>query len=429
MSKITHVGLDVHKQTIAVAMLEPGQSQPTEWQLAHEPAAVRRLIRRLKACAPVACAYEAGPCGYPLQRQFAAAGVPCLIAAPSLIPVRSGDRIKTDHRDARKLAEMLRAGLLTPVHPPTEDEEAVRDLSRCREDAQKDLVRSRHRLAKFLLRRGLVFRGGCKWSQRHRTWLGGLRFDREVDRAVFEDYLLAVEQHEARVASLDRHLEEIAAGEPFGVPVARLRCFRGISSTTAVALVAELHDIRRFTTAPQLMAYLGLVPSEHSSGGRQRRGGITKTGNSHARRLLIETAWHYRHKPAIGVKLKRRRQGQPPQVIARADRAQQRLCRQYRRMTARGKHHNTIVAAIARMLVGYLWETLHEAQKAARADGHGSGRPDRAGGGGNDPENPRYRCAAGPGGPDPRSQTAVPRDGARSCGSAPARRRNPRISE
>lgn len=363
MSSITHVGLDVHKQTIAVAMLEPGHTEPTAWQLANEPSAVRRLICKLKARLPVACAYEAGPCGYPLQRQLEAAGISCLIAAPSLIPVRCGDRIKTDHRDARKLAELLRAGLLTPVHPPTEDEEAVRDLSRCREDAQKDLVRSRHRLSKFLLRRGLVFRAGCNWSQRHRTWLNSLRFDREVDRTIFEDYLLAVEQHQARVASLDQHLDDVAASEPFRAPVARLRCFRGISTITAVALVAELHDIRRFASAPQLMAYLGLVPSEHSSGGRQRRGGITKTGNSHVRRLLIETAWHYRHKPAIGVKLGKRRLGQPPQVIARADRAQRRLCKQYRRMTDRGKHHNTVVTAIARMLVGYLWETLHEAQQ------------------------------------------------------------------
>ncbi|MBU1073332.1 transposase, partial [bacterium] len=189
--------------------------------------------------------------------------------------------------------------------------------------------------------------------------LNGLKFERPADRIVFEDYLLAVEQHEARVAA---RLAEVAAAEPYRTPVARLRCFRGIDTTTALALVAELHDIRRFAGAAQLMAYLGLVPSEHSSGGNRRQGGITKTGNGHVRRLLVETAWHYRHKPSVGVKLRKRRCGQPPQVIARADRAQQRLCRQYRRMTARGKHHNTIVAAIARRLVGYLWETLREAQ-------------------------------------------------------------------
>jgi len=201
MSSITHVGLDVHKETIAIALLPAGKPRPLEWQIPHEPTSLRRLIRKLKAQDPVACAYEAGPTGYALQRQLEAAGIPCMVAAPSLIPVRCGDRVKTDHRDARKLAELLRAGLLTPVHPPTEDEEAVRDLSRCREDAQKDLVRSRHRLGKFLLRRGLVFRGGCNWSQRHRTWLNGLKFARPADRIVFEDYLLAVEQHGARVAA------------------------------------------------------------------------------------------------------------------------------------------------------------------------------------------------------------------------------------
>lgn len=362
MNSVAHAGLDVHKETIAIALLPAGKSRPLEWQITHEPTAVRRLIRKLKTSGSVVCAYEAGPTGYALQRRLEAAGIPCLIAAPSLIPARCGDRVKTDRRDAHKLAELLRAGLLTPVHPPTEEEEAVRDLSRCREDAQKDLVRSRHRLSKFLLRRGLVFRDGNNWSQRHRTWLNSLKFERPADRIVFEDYLLAVEQHGARVTALDEQLAAIADTEPYRTPVARLRCFRGIDTTTAVALVAELHDIRRFAGPPQLMAYLGLVPSEHSSGGKRRRGGITKTGNGHVRRLLVETAWHYRHKPSIGVKLRKRRSGQPPQVIARADRAQQRLCRQYRRMTARGKHHNTIVAAIARMLVGYLWETLRETQ-------------------------------------------------------------------
>ena len=363
MNSITHVGMDVHKRAITIAMLVPYQTEPLKWQITHTTAAVRRLIHKLKTRAPVSCTYEAGPTGYALQRQLETAGIPCLVAAPSLIPLRHGNRIKTDHRDASKLAELLRAGLLTAVHAPSEDEEAVRDLSRCREDTQHDLVRTRHRLSKFLLRRGLVFRNGCNWSQRHRSWLNSLKFEREVDRIVFEDYLLAVEQHEARVAALDEQLAAVADTQPYRTAVAHLRCFRVINTVTAMALVAELHDIRRFNTAPQLMAYLGLVPSEHSSGERKRRGGITKTGNSHVRRLLIETAWHYRHKPAVGVRLSKRRRGQPPQVVARADRAQQRLCKQYRRMSARNKHHNTIVAAIARMLVGYLWETLREAHK------------------------------------------------------------------
>lgn len=362
MSSITYVGLDVHKQTIAIALRRPGTGEMVEWQIAHEPTAVRRLIRRLQTHAPVACTYEAGPTGYVLQRQLEAAQIPCLVVAPSLIPVRHGDRIKTDHRDARKLADLLRAGLLTPVQPPTEDEEAVRDLCRCREDAQLDLVRARHRLGKFLLRRGLCFHAGYLWSQRHRTWLHGLQFERPADRVVFEDYLLAAEQHEARVAALDAQLAAAAQQPPYRVPVAHLRCFRGIDTVTALSLVAELHNVARFPTAAGLMAYLGLVPSEYSSGGHRRQGGITKAGNRHLRRLLIETAWHYRHKPAVGVKLAQRRRGQPPGVIARADRAQQRLCLQYRRMVGKGKHHNTIVVAIARMLIGYLWETLRTAQ-------------------------------------------------------------------
>jgi transposase len=364
MSSITHVGLDVHKRTIAIALLESGSTRPMQWQIANEPTAVRRLIRRLKPRTPLACAYEAGPTGYALQRQFEVAGIPCLVAAPSLIPIRQGDRIKTDRRDASKLAELLRAGLLTPVHPPTEDQEAVRDLCRCREDAQLDLVRARHRPSKFLLRRGLVYRDGWNWSQRYRTWLHGLKFERPADQVVFEDHLLVIEQQEARRAALDEQLAVICDLEPYRTPVARLRCFRGIDTVTAVSLVAELHDMRRFTSAPRLMAFLGLVPGERSSGTAKRRGGITRTGNTHVRRLLIETAWHYRHKPTVGVKLRKRRQGQPPAVIARADRAQQRLCKQYRRMSVRGKHHNTIVVAIARMPVGYLWETLTEAQRA-----------------------------------------------------------------
>jgi len=354
----TYVGLDTHRKSIAVAMLRPGAQEAVQWQIANEPGAVRRLIRKLQAFAPVRCCYEAGPLGYTLKRQLDAAEVPCAVVAPSLIPVRSGDRVKTDHRDARKLAGLLRAGLLTEVQPPTEAEEAVRDLCRCREDAQLDLVRARHRLNKFLVRRGLFFNDGYAWSQRHRTWLHGLKLERPADQAVFEDYLLAVEQQEARRAALDRQLKEICETAPYRKPVGVLRCFRGIATVTAVALVAELHSIRRFASAPRLMAYLGLVPSECSSGGHRRQGGITRAGNRHVRRLLIETAWHYRHKPSVGVHLRKRRQGQPPAIVALADRAQQRLCRRYRRMMMQGKHHNVIVVAIARELVGYLWAAL-----------------------------------------------------------------------
>ncbi len=283
----------------------------------------------------------------------------CEVVAPSLIPFKPGERIKSDRRDARKLAELLRAGLLTEVHAPTQDEEAVRDLCRCREDAREDLTRVRHRMSKFLLRRGCTYNLTRKaWGRLHRQWLRGLKFERAADQAIFDDYLLAIEQVEERLCSLDARLGSIAEQEPYREPVAWLRCFRGIDTTTALSLVAELHDFRRFTSARALMAYLGLVPSEHSSGEGRRRGAITKTGNRHVRRLLVETAWHYRHRPTVGLTLRRRRHGQPARVIALADRAQQRLCRRYARMAARGKPHNKIVVAIARELVGYLWATL-----------------------------------------------------------------------
>lgn len=362
----TFVGMDVHRKDIVVTMLVANQD-PVEWRLANEPTAVRRLGQRLRRTSgPVHCVYEAGPCGYALQRQLEAQGLTCDVVAPSLIPVRPGERIKTDRRDARKLATLARAGLLTVVRPPTEDEEAVRDLCRGRDDARLDLMRARHRLGKFLLRRGRVFGHGQQraWSQSHRWWLGQQTFERTAERVMFEDYLLSVEQTEARRRSLELHLEDTAREPRYAEPVAWLRCFRGIDTITALTLVAELHDFRRFRSPSQLMAYLGLVPSEHSSGPQQRRGGITRTGNRHVRRLLIEAAWHYRHKPRVGIKLARRRHGQPADIIALADRAQLRLCRRYRRMERRGKHPTKIVVAIAREMVGYLW--------AALTPGHGA---------------------------------------------------------
>ena len=358
----TFVGLDVHRKDIAVAMLVTGPEGLLEWRVANEPRAVRRLAKKLQreGGSPVHCVYEAGPCGYALQRQLQGLGLACDVVAPSMIPIRPGERIKTDRRDARKLAELGRAGLLTVVHPPSEDEEAVRDLCRGRDDARLDLMRARHRLGKFLLRRGRVFGTGAQraWSQAHRWWLGQQTFERAAERIMFEDYLLAVEQTAARRGSLELHLEDLAREPRYAEAVGWLRCFRGIDTITAITLLAELHDFRRFRSPSQLMAYLGLVPSEYSSGPRQQRGGITHTGNRHVRRLLIEAAWHYRHKPRVGVALAQRRHGQPATVIALADKAQLRLCRRYRRMERRGKHPTKIVVAVARELVGYLWAAL-----------------------------------------------------------------------
>jgi transposase len=358
----TFVGLDVHKNHIVVAMLLPEDRAAVEWRIVNEPSAVRRLAKELqrKAAGSVHCCYEAGPCGYVLQRQLKVGGISCIMIAPSLTPVKPGQHIKTDRRDARKLAELLRAGLLTEVHPPSEDEEAVRDLCRARDDAQRDLTRARNRLGKFLLRRGCVYCVGRRptWSQKYRTWLRSLAFDRSSDQTVLEDYLVAVSQVETRLEALDQELARLSGAEPYQRPVAALRCFHGIDTVTAMALVAELHAPRRFPTARQLMAYLGLVPRESSSGDRRRQGGITGAGNRHIRRLLVEAAWHYRHKPQVGRALKLRRRGQPPEVIAHADRALRRLTLRHRRMTYQGKHPNTVTVAIARELTGHIWNAM-----------------------------------------------------------------------
>jgi len=362
---ITFVGMDAHKKAINVAMLLPGCPEPEEWQVANEPAAIRRLAKRLARAAPgeVRCCYEAGPCGYVLQRELeAAGGVVCDVVAPSLIPVKPGERIKTDRRDAYKLARLLRSDDLTAVHPPTPADEAVRDLCRCREDAREDLLRARQRLGKFLLRRGCMYTIGKRaCGELHRRWVKGLTLEHAADQVTLEDYITAVEQMEERQRSLDRRLATLAEQDPYRAPVGWLRCFHGIDTVTAIALVAELHDFRRFTTARALMAYLGLVPSEHSSGERHRRGAITKAGNVHVRRLLVEAAWHYRHRPRIGVELRRRRMDQPSAIIAIADRAQQRLHRRFWALTNRGKPSHKAVVAVARELIGFVWAALYPA--------------------------------------------------------------------
>lgn len=359
---ITHVALDAHKATLQVAMLVPGKEDPLEWQVANEMGAIRRMAKKIQreAAGEVRMCYEAGPCGYALQRTLRGLGMDCIVIAPSLIPVRPGDHIKTDRRDARKLAGLFRAGLLTEVHPPTTGEEAIRDLCRCREDAKEDHLRARHRLSKMLLRRGLHWEGGkCNWSVSHRKWLRSLSFEHPADKVVFEDYLMALEQLEERIRGLDAALLAAADQDPYRAPVGALRCFRGIDTVTAVTVVAELHDFRRFQSPRALMAYLGLVPSEHSSSEKRRQGSITKAGNSHARRVVVESAWHYRHPPRIGLVLRKRRVGQPSAVISIADKAAQRLYRRFGSLQARGKPGGKVVVAVARELVGFLWAAMY----------------------------------------------------------------------
>ena len=357
---ITYLGLDVHKRSIVVAVRQRGALIHEE-QLPHERAVVARWGRRWKrrSRGKLVCAYEAGACGYALQRQLEDLGIPCQVVAPSLVPRKPGERIKTDRRDARKLAEYLEGGHLTPVHPPTPAQEAARDLSRAREDATQDRMRCRHRLTKFLLRRGKPYTPGRKhWTAAYRAWLAKCSFAEPAAQVVFDDYRLAVAQLDARIEALDHQIEALAQQAPYRKPVGALRCFRGIDTRTAFGLVSELHSIEHFDRASGLMAFVGLVPSEASSGERQRRGAITKAGNTHVRKLLIEAAWHARHKPAIPLALRKRREGQPPEVIALADKAQQRLHRRYGSLVLRGKPNTVAATAVARELAGFVWAAL-----------------------------------------------------------------------
>jgi transposase len=355
----TYVGIDAHKKDLFVSMVIGDQKNPVTWQVANQPNAVRRLVKTLErdAAGPVHVFYEAGPCGYALQRQLSTPRVRCDVVAPALIPRKPGERVKTNRRDARKIAELGRAGLLTCVQPPTPEAEAVRDLCRARDDAREDLQRCRHRLGKLLLRRGLHY-AGRNWTQSHRRWIESLSWAHAAERAVVDDYLLAIDQTAARLREFDVRLGETAESEPYRTRVGWLRCFRGIDTLSAMLLLAELHDVGRFTSPRALMAYVGLVPSEDSSGEKQRRGRITRTGNALVRRVLVETAWHYQHRPAIGVALARRRTGQPGGVIAIADKAQQRLCRRFRKLAAGHKPAPKIAVAIARELAGFVWAAL-----------------------------------------------------------------------
>jgi transposase len=353
--------MDVSKTKIQVATLFPGEASAVETGLVNEGAAVRRMVRRIQRKAPGAImfCYEAGPCGYALQRQIEGLGLVCVVVAPSKIPTMPGDRIKTDRRDARKLAELLRAGLLTVVRAPTPAEEAARDLCRAREVLKKDCHRCRQRIAKLLLRRGHVYpQGGNAWTLQYRRWLRSLEWDNAIDKIVVSDYVLALEQVEGRLKELESRLSELAQAEPFREKVGWLACFRGVKAITAMTILTELHGPGRFSSARGVMAFLGMVPSEYSSGEVVSRGRITGAGNGHVRRVLIEAAQNYRTGPSVRGDLLKRREGQPGWVIAMADRAQQRLHRRFWRLSQKGKPHNKIVVAIARELAGFFWAVL-----------------------------------------------------------------------
>lgn len=357
----TFVGLDVYKETIAVAVANGHGGEVRSWNLIpNTPEAVRKLVRRLGTPRQLVCVYEAGPCGYILYRHLSRMGARCLVVAPSLIPAKPGDRVKTDRRDATKLARLLRSGDLTPIWVPDEEHEALRDLTRARDDARVDLLRARHRLSKFLLRLGLILPAGVKpWSVKHRQWVQGLELPRACQQIVLREYVLTLEQTQERLRRLETELAEAARTSQHAAVIAALQALRGVGLVTAITLVAEVGDFHRFRTPRELMAYAGLVPSESSSGPRQHRGAITKTGNAHVRHMIVEAAWHYRHAPGVWGALRQRQVGQPEEIKAIAWQAQDRLHRRYRRLLGRGKARQQVVVAVARELLGFAWAVAH----------------------------------------------------------------------
>lgn len=349
------VGLDVHARSIRLAAVCADELLE-ERTLPYDEEALERLLRRWPT---VRCCYEAGPTGFGLYRHLTERGIDCSVVAPGLVPQRPGDRVKTDPRDARKLARLYAGGLLEPIHVPPRELEAARDLVRTREDARLDRMRDRHRLSKFCLRHGRLL-PGLSWGVARRKWLSEQRFEFAAEQLSFDSYLHALELVDARIEQLERAIGETAEQGSWRESVARLRCLRGIDTLSALALVAEIGDFSRFKSAEELMAFVGLVPSEHSSGERRRQGSITKVGNSHVRRLLVESAWHARRRPKVGYELARRQRGQDAAVIERSWRCQQRLYQRWQRMAGRGKPQQKIVVACARELAGFVWAIATE---------------------------------------------------------------------
>jgi transposase len=358
MQTVRFVGLDVHADSIAIAVAEPGRGEPGA--LATIPNDTALLLKRLRRLGRVKCCYEAGPTGFGLQRMLAEKGIDCAVVAPSLVPTRSGDRVKTDRRDAARLARFLRSGDLTEIHVPDAATEAMRDLERARDDAKKAERVSRHQLGKFLLRHGRRYRGKTAWTKKHLEWIRAQQFEHEAQQRVLEDYLRTVEDQGERVERLTKSIVELVETWSLRPLVKAFQALRGISVVSATVLAAELGDLKRFESAPKLMGYLGLVPSEHSSGEGRRQGRITRAGNGHARRILVEAAWAYRFRPRQSRAITERSMDVSPEVRRIAWRAQERLCARYRKLTARGKNKNKTMAAIARELAGFVWAIARE---------------------------------------------------------------------
>jgi transposase len=371
-SKI-HVGMDVHKDTVMIAVLPEDADEPTiVKQLPNDEAKLRRFLARVAEDGELCCCYEASGAGYVLHRAIEGWGHACEVIAPSLIPTRPGHRRKHDRFDAVELARQHRAGMLVPIRVPSAAEERVRDLVRCRETFQREILKSRHYILKFLRRRGFVFRDGSNWTQKHLTWIRSLLNDDRIvdeDRDVLSEYLALLEYKLDRRDDLDRKIEKLALSPNYREAVGRLRSLRGIDTHGAMVLRSELGDLRRFSGPRPLMAFVGLVPSEHSSGSRENRGSITKAGNSHCRHILVQAAWSYRHPPRVGAGLRARQEGIPAHIVAHSWKAQHRLHKLFRRIEQR--RGSTIAAvAVARELAGFAWAVLQDLESESLQTPH-----------------------------------------------------------
>jgi transposase len=367
--KVRFLGMDVHAETIAVAIAEPDGEVRSLGTIANRAESIRKLVTKLGPVDQLKACYEAGPTGYVLYWQLAELGVACEVIAPTLVPMKAGDRVKTDRRDAERLARSYRSGDLTAVWVPNEGSEALRDLVRAREAAKQDQLRARHRLSKFLLRSGQRPAMGVKaWTQSYMTWVRQLRFPQIAQEFTRLDYLHEVEHMSERVKRLEQAITEAVklASPELREVIQGLQALRGVAQISAVTIAAELGNISRFQGARQLMGYSGAVPSEDSSGQRTRRGSITKTGNAHLRRIAIEAAWSYRLRPGVGPALRKRQEGVPDEIKEIAWKAQHRLHKRYLRLAAAGKDQRKIITAVGRELLGFIWAIGVKAEAAVR---------------------------------------------------------------
>jgi transposase len=358
MKNVRFIGLDVHAETIAVAVAEPGGEVRSLGTIPNRPEPVARLIRKLGKPEQLRVCYEAGPTGYVLYWQLSELGVKCEVIAPTLVPVKAGDRVKTDRRDAEKLARCYRAGDLTPVWVPDVAHEALRDLVRARLAAKRDQLRARNRLGKFLLRHGRrVPEGTTAWSTKHLAWVKQQSFEQAAQQATVVDYLHEVEHAAERIMRLERSIDAAIETLPrkLHAVIDALQSLRGIAKISAVSIMAEVGELSRFESARQLMGYSGAVSREHSSGERIRRGSISKTGNAHLRRIVIESAWAYRHRPGLGATLLARQREQSEDIKAIAWKAQHRLHGRYAKLLAKGKPKQQVITAVGRELLGFIW--------------------------------------------------------------------------